>query len=64
MQAQNRIIDLYQTDLDRHLFAMEPKRRQRGEKPIINLVSERVGEWMGGWVRWRTALANGVFSLL
>ena len=52
MQAQNRVANLYQTDLDRHLYAFEKR------EPLLAGLSNRVREWVGGMARWRTALAG------
>jgi len=57
MQAQTRIADLYQTDMDRHLFAFE-RPRQGGRPEVLDRLAVSVREWMGGWARWRTALAQ------
>jgi hypothetical protein len=65
MQAQNKVIDLYQTDLDRHLYGMEPRRRngRRGQQALFQAVAGWVNEWKGGWMRMRAAMANGAFFI-
>ncbi len=57
MQAQNRVANLYQTDLDRHLYAFER------QEPVFAGLTHRVREWVGGMARWRTALASYAFFL-
>jgi len=41
-----RIADLYQSDLDRHLFAPQPRKRQ----PLS-------ATWLAGWLRAAVAVA-------
>ena len=56
MQAQNRVANLYQTDLDRHLYAFESESAFAG-------LSDRVKGLVGEVARWRTALASYAFFL-
>jgi hypothetical protein len=63
MQAQTRIADLYQTDMDRHLYAFEPRRPLREREALMRL-GQSVKGWIGGWAQWRTALAQGFLSIL
>jgi hypothetical protein len=62
MQAQTRIADLYQTDMDRHLYAFE--QRQGLSSEILGKWAEGVKAWMDGWARRRMAMAQGFFSIL
>ena len=57
MQAQNRVANLYQTDLDRHLYAFE-----KGE-PVFAGLTNRAKGLVGEMARWRTALASYAFFL-
>jgi len=57
MQAQNRVANIYQTDLDRHLYAFEKR------EPLFAGLSDRVREWARDVARWRTALANSASFL-
>ena len=57
MQAQNRVANLYQTDLDRHLYAFEK------EEALFAGLTDRVKGLVGEVARWRTALANYAFFL-
>ena len=44
-------IDIYQTDLERHLFAPAP-RRVAG--PSLELLSDWLRDWLvSGWMRWK-----------
>ena len=57
MQAQNRVANLYQTDLDRHLYAFERR------EPVLAGLTQWMKEWVGGMARLRTALASYAFFL-
>ncbi|KPK79514.1 MAG: hypothetical protein AMS25_12385 [Gemmatimonas sp. SM23_52] len=59
---QASVADLYQTDLDRHLFAWMPRqRRPRPRRQTLNLAV--VGHWLGAWLvairtHWRATPAG------
>ena len=57
MQAQNRVANLYQTDLDRHLYAFEKR------EPVFAGLTNRAKGLVGEMARWRTALASYAFFL-
>lgn len=56
------VADLYQKDLDRHLFAWTPRRRQRRKPgPILPTMSQWLGAWLVViWTHWKAALAGGL----
>ncbi len=65
MNAWHRasVADLYQTDLERHLFAMERRRPRRSYRPAVDIASEWLRDRFGaGWARWR-ALAEAMYFL-
>lgn len=52
--------NLYQMDLDRHLFAWMPRRRQP-RRQVLNLVivSHRLAAWLVAiWTHWRATPAG------
>ncbi len=63
MNARYRatVADLYQTDLERHMFALE--RRERSYRPAVDAMGERLRDWLvAGWARCRT-LAEAMYLL-
>jgi len=54
------VADLYQIDLDRHLFAWMPRRRQ-SRRRRLNLapLSGWLGAWLAAiWTHWRATAAG------
>jgi hypothetical protein len=55
MNAQDRaaVVDIYKTDLERHLFA-PAKRRDRRTWPTLDDAGDWLRDWlMSGWTRWK-----------
>lgn len=48
-------IDMYQTDLERHLFAPAPRRASRVRAwPSLDVMSDWLRGWLvNGWARWK-----------
>lgn len=48
-------IDIYQTDLERHLFAPAPRRASRVRAwSSFDLLSDWLRSWLvSGWARWK-----------
>jgi len=61
-QRHARVADIYQNDLERHLFAMETNRRG-GQLRLSEAVRRLYGRWESGWVRCKVALANAAYFL-
>ncbi len=64
MNARHRatVADLYQTDLERHMFAME-RRPRRSSRPTVDVMSEWLRDWLSsGLARCRT-LAEAMYLL-
>jgi hypothetical protein len=64
MNAQRRatVVDIYKTDLDRHLFAPAPRRNGRATRqPYLDGVGDRLRDWLAsGWTRWK-GLAEAMY---
>jgi hypothetical protein len=47
-------VDMYKTDLERHLFAPTPPRRWRSPAQVFEDVGDWLRDWLlGGWSRWK-----------
>lgn len=56
MNAQRRaaVVDIYKTDLDRHLFAPAPRRDRRINWPTLDDAGDWLRGWLtSGWTRWK-----------
>jgi len=56
MNAQQRaaVVDIYKTDLDRHLFAPAPRRSRRVSWQTLDDVGDWLRDWLtSGWTRWK-----------
>lgn len=56
MNAQQRaaVVDIYKTDLDRHLFAPAPRRSRRVGRQTLDDVGDWLRDWLtSGWTRWK-----------
>ena len=56
MNAQRRaaVVDIYKTDLERHLFAPAPRRDRRINWPTLDDAGEWLRDWLtSGWTRWK-----------
>lgn len=60
-QRDARVADLYQTDLERHLFALDRKPGLARYSWIGVVVARLRGRWMGGWTRLQTATADATY---
>jgi hypothetical protein len=65
MSHQRRVAaaDLYQADLERHLFALDHKPGLTWHARIGAVVAALRERWMGGWTRLATAEADPTFFL-
>lgn len=62
-QRHGRIADLYQADLERHLFALQPRPSAAWHAGIGLVVARLRGRWTGGWTRLQTAMADATYFL-
>jgi hypothetical protein len=62
-QRRATVADLYQADLERHLFALERKPGLAWHARIGAVVAGLRVCWMGGWTRLQTAMADATFFL-
>ena len=51
-QTPNAVAEIYQSDLERHLFAPPPRLRRRRRR--LDSLADRLHDWfMAGWTRWK-----------
>ncbi len=63
MNAQHRasVADMYQTDLERYLFAPAPRRSRPRATPRLGTVRDWMNEWWAsGWPRWKAVMAQAM----
>lgn len=49
------VVDIYKTDLERHLFAPAPRRAVATRRPAIDSVADWLRDWLtSGWMRWKS----------
>jgi hypothetical protein len=56
-QQRSSLAELYQTDLERHLFTPRPARAPGPRRPASLIGAQVVAWWKVGWTRWKSALA-------
>lgn len=61
-QQRSSLAELYQTDLERHLFTPRPARLPSPRWPAVPIGARVVAWWKVGWTRWKSALASITIS--
>jgi hypothetical protein len=56
-QQRSSLAELYQTDLERHLFTPRPARAPSPRRPDVPIGARVAAWWKFGWTRWKSALA-------
>jgi hypothetical protein len=57
-KQQSSVAELYQTDLERHLFTTRSSRSPRQRRSADEITAQLREWWKFGWTRWKEAVAT------
>lgn len=57
-KQHSSVADLYQTDLERHLFTPTPARAPKRRRSASEVTANMREWWKFGWSRWKEAVAS------
>ncbi len=63
MAKQRSVAELYQSDLERHLFTPRRARPPRPRRSASAMTAQMREWWRFGWTRWKEAVAAISLSL-